>query len=201
MASSKHASDSSFKQKPLRGAASSSSSYQGNVMKPWVPVLGISLSWQPSFALAAESASGAIFEQLKSLAGDWRSTRNDSSTVVNYKVIASGSSLVETWTMSPTRQSMTVYTMDGERLIATHYCPQGNAPRLQFTHTDKDGAHHFLFLDGANLQDPTGSHEHAFWIMIDPSGALTRSETYIDNGATYNPELDKGDEASFIRLN
>ena len=35
-------------------------------------------------------------------------------------LVANESALVETWTMSPTRQSMTVYTLDGDRLLATH---------------------------------------------------------------------------------
>ena len=162
--------------------------------------LGLLLAWQPSIASAADSTAKAAFEQLKGLAGDWRSTRKDGSTTVNYRVIANGTSLAETWTMSPTRQSMTVYTLDGERLIATHYCPQGNAPRLRLTGTDEGGVHHFEFFDGANLQDPSGFHEHAFWIAIDPSGTLTRNEVYIANGASYDPASDKGDVESFTRV-
>jgi hypothetical protein len=153
-----------------------------------------------SAASAAEPTPRAVFDQLKTLIGDWRGAKSESSTVVTYKAIANGSSLVETWTMSPTRQSMTVYTMDGDRLLATHYCPQGNAPRLQLTHTDASGASHFLFADGANLQEPSMSHEHAFWIRIDASGTLTRNETYIRNDATYDPEQDTGSTESFLRL-
>jgi hypothetical protein len=162
--------------------------------------IGLVLSSLPHWAIAAEPRSKVVFEQLKGLAGDWRTTAADSATTVNYKLIANGTSLIETWTMSPTRQSMTVYTLDGERLIATHYCPQGNAPRMQLTRTDEGGAHHFLFFDGANLQDASGSHEHAFWVRIDGSGAITRSETYISNGSRYDPERDKGDEESFARV-
>lgn len=169
-------------------------------MRLTVLILGLLLTCQSSFVAAAESTSKTVFEQLKGLIGDWRSTKNNSATVVNYKVIANGTTLIESWIMSPTRQSMTVYTMDGERLIATHYCPQGNAPRLNFTHTDTGGAHHFVFFDGANLQEPSGSHEHAFWFKISPDGLLTRNETYIKNAATYNPELNKGDKESFARL-
>jgi hypothetical protein len=141
-----------------------------------------------------------VFERLKTLQGDWKSADPKSAMVVNYKLLANGSSVVETWTMSPTRQSMTVYTMDGDRLIATHYCPQGNAPRLQFTKTDPSGACHFIFLDGANLQAPEGSHEHVFWIKFDSAERVTRSETYIRNSAKYDPAIDKGEVASFVRL-
>jgi hypothetical protein len=160
---------------------------------------GILLAVLPYAASATGASSKDVFEHLKTLAGDWHSTKEASATTVNYRTIANGSSVVETWTMSPTRQSMTVYTMDGERLLATHYCPQGNAPRLRMAETDATGAHRFAFLDGANLQDPSGSHEHAFWLRFDPSGTLTRSETYIRNDATYDPVRDTGGEESFAR--
>lgn len=144
--------------------------------------------------------AAATFEELKTLVGDWKSSNPSSSTTANYRLIASGFALVETWTMSPTRQSMTVYTMDGSRLIATHYCPQGNAPRLEMTSTDKSGTHHFLFFDGANIQDKSGSHEHAFSIKVESSGLLTRSETYIGNESSYDPATDKGESESFLRV-
>jgi len=157
----------------------------------------LALSW--SVAATAAPASKAVFEQLKSLAGDWHSTKKGSATVVNYRTIANGTTVVESWTMSPTRQSMTVYTMDGDRLLATHYCPQGNAPRLQFTSTDASGAYRFDFLDGANLQDPEGSHEHAFRLRLEVPGAITRSETYIRNGSRYDSARDQGEDETFER--
>ena len=111
-----------------------------------------------------------------------------------------GTSIVETWTMSPTRQSMTVYTMDGDRIIATHYCPQGNAPRLRLSKTGTDGTHYFDFLDGANIQKHGASHEHAFWIRLESPETLVRSETYIENGSSYDPEEDLGSIESFSRV-
>lgn len=153
----------------------------------------------PASALADQPSAAAVFDQLKSLQGQWRSAKPDGKTTVEYRLIANGTALVETWTMSPTRQSMTVYAMDGERLLATHYCPQGNQPRLVLAGTDASGTHRFDFLDGTNLQDPEGFHEHAFTVRID-GDALTRRETYIGNRASYDAERDRGDEESFERI-
>lgn len=147
--------------------------------------------------IAGEPSAQAVFDQLKALKGDWRSTNGKTS--VRYTLIANESSIVETWTMSPTRQSMTVYTMDGKRIIATHYCPQGNAPRLQLTRTAPDGTHYFEFMDGANLQE-AGSHEHAFWVRMESPDSLSRNETYIANGAVYDPKKDVGSTESFVRV-
>jgi hypothetical protein len=153
----------------------------------------------PSIVHAGDPPAKTAFEQLKALNGTWRATDPNNKTSVEIKTVANGSALVETWTMSPTRQSMTVYTMDGNQLLATHYCPQGNAPRLKFLRTDNSGAHHFQFLDGANLQTPRGSHEHAFWIRADSNGTITRNETYIANQAKYDPKKDTGSTENFAR--
>jgi hypothetical protein len=153
-----------------------------------------------SVASANESAAKAVFEQLKSLSGNWREVGAKAGTLLDMKSIANGSSLVETWTMSPTRQSMTIYTMDGTKLLATHFCPQGNAPRLSFVKTDASGAHHFEFVDGANLQDAKGRHQHAFWIRKNADGTVTRNETYIPNDAKYDPEKDVGGSQNFSRV-
>lgn len=151
-----------------------------------------------SIAIAHQPSSQKVFDQLKTLEGDWRSTSG--KTLANYRLIANGSSIVETWTMSPTRQSMTVYTMDGDRIIATHYCPQGNAPRLELSSTSEDGTHYFEFLDGANLDKAGKHHEHAFWVRLESPDRLVRNETYIANGATYDPKKDPGSAESFVRV-
>lgn len=168
------------------------------LMKQCSILVALVLSAASTFASADQPSAQTVFDQLKTLEGNWHSTTG--KTTVNYALMAKGSSIVETWTMSPTRQSMTVYTMDGDRMLATHYCPQGNAPRLYLARTEEDGSHHFEFLDGANLQNPGGSHEHAFWIKLDLPDRLARSETYIANGAVYDPAKDSGEAESFGRV-
>ena len=160
-------------------------------------VIALALIAFGSIAIAGQPSTRTVFDRLKTLEGDWRSTSG--KTTVNYRLIANGSSIVETWTMSPTRQSMTVYTMDGNQVIATHYCPQGNAPRLRLSRTGADGTHYFEFLDGANLQKSGASHEHAFWVRLDSADTLVRSETYIENGSAYDPEQDLESVESFSR--
>jgi hypothetical protein len=138
---------------------------------------------------AADAQPGPLgpdqtFTRLKSLVGDWQGrTEGGRTFLVSYRLIASDSVLVETWTMSPTRTSMTVYHMDGATLIATHYCPQRNQPRLQY-HPKLSGQRlEFRFRDATNLQDPHAAHQHAFWIEISPgAAAFSRNETYVENG-------------------
>lgn len=123
------------------------------------------------------------FQSLKSLVGEWQGRAESGRTIlVSYRLTANDTVLVETWTMSPTRQSMTVYHMDGERLIATHYCPIGNQPRLQYRPELSTGRLEFSFRDATNLPDPNAAHQHAFWVRIDSGESFTRDETYVENG-------------------
>ena len=47
---------------------------------------------------------------------------------------------------------LTVFHLDGDRLILTHYCMAGNQPRMQATSYDaKKGEIRFQFLDATNL--------------------------------------------------
>jgi hypothetical protein len=131
----------------------------------------------------AESTPTEVFEQLKSLVGTWEGKRTNGSTVqVVYKLTAADTVLVETWTMSPTRESMTLYHMDDKALIATHYCPIGNQPTLQLKRV-AGRLFNFEFRSATNLPDRKVEHEHLFEIELLAKDKYRRKETYVENGA------------------
>jgi hypothetical protein len=130
----------------------------------------------------AEPAPSQIFERLKTLAGNWEARRPDGTVVkVVNKLTAANTVLVETWTMSPTRESMTLYHMDDKTLIATHYCPLGNQPTLQLTHVS-GSVFTFEFRSATNLPDRNVEHEHAFEIELLDKDSFRRKEIYLANG-------------------
>lgn len=134
-------------------------------------------------ATAPESApaGGAAFEQLKGLVGEWRGQRPDGREIgISYRLSAGNSVLIETWALGPGRESLTIYHMDGNVLMATHYCPQGNQPRL--TMRQAAGSRFaFAFHDATGLE-PGEAFQHDFWIEIAADGRITRSETYAQDG-------------------
>ena len=141
----------------------------------------IAFSW-PLPAIADDTPAQAAFAQLKSLVGEWRGVfPSGREHTVSYRLTAGGSTLVETWTLSPTRESMTLYALDGDRLLATHYCPQGNQPRLRFDGIDEEGRYRFEFVDGTNLQVADRSHQHRFWLAFDDADHYRRAEHYVRN--------------------
>lgn len=125
------------------------------------------------------------FRLLTSLNGNWEGKFPDGRLhTVAYRLTAAGSVLVETWTLGPNRESLTLYSIDGSNLMATHFCPQGNQPRLRLVQGNDSTKLSFEFLDGANLQVPAKAHQRAFWLRIDGPNSFTRSETYVKNGST-----------------
>jgi hypothetical protein len=145
--------------------------------------LGTALAMALAFSQAAGGAAApagpgaAAFERLKGLVGEWRGRRPDGREVgVAYRLSAAGSVLVETWTLGPGRESLTLYHMDGSELLATHYCPQGNQPRLAMRRSAGRRLD-FAFRDATGLL-PGRAYQHDFWIEIGPEGRITRSETY-----------------------
>jgi hypothetical protein len=67
--------------------------------------------------------------------------------------------------------------MDGSDLMATHYCPQGNQPRLKMRRA-AGRRFDFTFHDATGL-DAGEAVQHDFWIEIGADGTITRGETYV----------------------
>ena len=104
---------------------------------------------------ARELSARAAFDELAGLVGNWRTEPSiQPGHSVSYRLSANGTALVETWTLSATRESVTIYTLDGSDLIAAHFCPQGNQPRLKLVSHDAQGRFDFRIIGGTNLNEP-----------------------------------------------
>jgi hypothetical protein len=135
-------------------------------------------------AVAAPTAA-RVFARLSALAGDWTGTfDNGRAHRVNYRLSAGGTVLVETWALAPGRESITMYYVDGDDLFATHYCPQGNQPRLRWIPDANSDRFYFSLKDGGNLSVPGGWHQQLMWLKLDAADSFSRSETYVENGST-----------------
>jgi hypothetical protein len=134
-------------------------------------------------AAARELNPTETFEELKKLAGEWKGmTAAGGAEKVTYRLIAADTVLLEAWVLSSGREALTVYHKDGDDLIATHYCPRGNQPRLKLTAASTEKGFFFEFVSATNLPDPAATHQHRFEIQIHGPDSFTRGETYISKG-------------------
>jgi hypothetical protein len=125
-------------------------------------------------------AATAAFDQLKTLVGTWRNAeRPDSPLRVRFSLTAGGTVLVESWERGTSPHSLTLYHRDGARLIATHYCPQGNQPRLAMQ--PLRGRLQFAFVDAADLA-PGESHLRQLAFDLSNPQRPLRTESYRTAG-------------------
>lgn len=121
--------------------------------------------------------ANASFDSLKTLVGRWRAQRPGGRIVeIVYRLTAGGTVLVETSALAPGRESMTVYHRDGPDLLATHFCPIGNQPRLRLVSVDPRRPR-FKFKDATDLS-PGESHQHAFGLDLIGTDRIVRTEIY-----------------------
>ena len=135
----------------------------------------------PTVTPAAEA-----FERLKMLAGQWTGTGADGTTShYSYEVVAGGSALLERCEMPhdgvPVTM-LTLFTLDGSRLLLTHYCMAGNQPRMQARSFNPDsGELEFQFLDATNLAAGAGHMHGARFRLIDNNHFSSEWDFY-ENG-------------------
>src|SRR5437764_1790145 len=103
----------------------------------------------------------AAFARLKMLAGEWEADTPMGKSHITYEVIAAGSAVVERDSIGNMAPMLTVYNLDGNRLLLTHYCMAGNQPRMQARSFDAaTGDLRFEFFDATNLVKPGAGNMH-----------------------------------------
>lgn len=124
------------------------------------------------------------FTEMKSYVGSWERIgmpRDDFRIL--FSLTANQTVLLETWMRGNEVHSLTVYHIDDNRLVMTHYCPQGNQPRLVFEGRDKQRGLSFRFLDGTNLTASGNPYQSAATFALSESGSsMVRGEVYIHEG-------------------
>ena len=77
-----------------------------------------------------------------------------------FTIIANGSVLMELseFEAHPEQAMVTMYHLDGDRLMLTHYCAAKNQPRLVATSVDAEGRLNFTFLDATNISSRDVGH-------------------------------------------
>ncbi len=110
-------------------------------------------------ALADSSSAVKTFEQIKALAGTWEGKTGKGDPVkVTFKVTANGSAVMSE--ILGDEDMITMFNMDGDRVIMTHYCAAGNQPRMVADASPDGKEIKFEFLDATNLASPHAGHMH-----------------------------------------
>lgn len=113
-----------------------------------------------STSLFAQSDAQKVLDRFKSMAGTWsgKSAGGDVSEVT-YQLAGGGTAVMADMHMSDENMTSMFY-VDGEKLMMTHFCPSGNAPRMVAVISPDLKTVTFDFLDATNLPGPQTGHMH-----------------------------------------
>jgi hypothetical protein len=135
----------------------------------------------------APSEAQKSFTELKTLAGSWKGQvtinppmpdMGNSNVEVSWRITSRGNALVHEMKedgkpSDPTKYDnpVTMFYLDGNRLLLTHYCDAGNRPRM-VARTSPDGKTvEFDFLDVSGSTS-YGHMQHAVFTMVDENHHL-----------------------------
>ena len=140
------------------------------------------LDFTPALRAQTQLRSEAAFKELKTLAGDWQGSLNGTPTRVSYKVTADGSALMLTEQADSTVM-ITMVTVDGDHLVATHYCSVGNQPQMvSVAPGDLTKGIAFSFSHVTGMKTPDDWHNTGLTISRDTTGRLTHHWTWLYKG-------------------
>jgi hypothetical protein len=134
--------------------------------------------------------SREIFAKFKGMTGNWegKSTAGWEGTTQS-SVIAKGSVMMSLsrFNDTPNEGMATMFFMDGDRLLLTHFCEAGNQPTLVASGIDETGnSVEFTFLSGTNLPSrDTGHMDHVIYNFQDNNNFTSHWTWYTKGKETW----------------
>ena len=129
--------------------------------------------------VVAQADAHKSFDLLKGLEGNWAGKNNQGQPVqVTFRITAGGSALMSEILGRGPENMITMFHMDGDRLLMTHYCGAGNQPRMKVISSDAKSVS-FEFFDGTNIgpgdghmqhvtfTEPDADHHVEEWVFLD----------------------------------
>jgi hypothetical protein len=144
-----------------------------------------------STAALGQSTAQKSFEQLKALAGSWEGTLDGQQLHVSLRVTSMGNALLHEMRGPGPDDPITLFHLDGDRLLLTHYCDAGNQPRMVATISPDGKTIVFNFLEATNLLSSQMGHmQRVTFTFVDPDHHTEKWEFAMADGKQMGGLLD-----------
>jgi hypothetical protein len=145
-----------------------------------------------STAALGQSAAQKSFEQLKALAGSWEGSLDGQPIHVTLRVTSMGNALMHEMSRGASPEDpITLFNLDGERLLLTHYCDAGNQPRMAATTSPDGKTIVFNFVEATNLlSSQVGHMQRVTFTFIDSDHHTEKWEFAMADGKQMGGLLD-----------
>jgi hypothetical protein len=142
----------------------------------------VCLLMQPA-AIAADNWAEENFARLKSLVGTWKGKDEDGQPASStFEVTSGGTVVMEKLTPGDHPCMVTMYHIDGTRLMCTHYCASNNQPRMSADMYDaKNKILKFAFQDATNLPKAESGHMHSLAMKLPDGDHLEEDWEWKEN--------------------
>jgi len=160
-----------------------------------ISLFGLALVLAMAWVHRAESndVQGA-FQKLQTLVGEWEGASADGRKAeTTFREVANGSVLMEEFRFieeegDDASEMITMYHLDGDRLVLTHYCVAKNQPRMEGSWSAQDPERFvFSFLDATNLESTDEGHMHRAELELVGRDRFKTAWTFMkDGGVAFN---------------
>jgi len=153
-------------------------------------IVTLTLLFASSIALAQSDAQ-KVLDRFKAMAGTWEGKTAKGAPVVDtYNVTAGGTAVMGENKMG-NEDMLSLFYVDGDGLMMTHFCPSGNQPRMRATISPDLKTVTFDFVDATNLPNLQAGHmSHAVYVFTDVSH-YNEDWTWLEDGkgSTFSFEM------------
>jgi hypothetical protein len=137
----------------------------------------------PRTSANERARSAAAFEKLISLVGEWEGTNTAGHVKATYTLVSGGTALMERLQSANEPEMITLYSLDGDHLMMTHYCSSGNQPSMKTaTIKELNGALTFQAYQVTGLKTPEDGHMAALTLTMPDKDHFTQQWTYLEKG-------------------
>jgi len=146
-----------------------------------------------SSSLLAQSDAQKALDRFKSMVGTWEGKApNGQTSEVTFQLVAGGTAVMaENHMIGDDMTSM--FYVDKDKLLMTHFCPSGNQPRMKAIISPDLKMVTFDFLDATNLPGPEAGHMHRAVYLFTDADHYSEEWTWKKEGkdAKFHYEMQK----------
>ena len=140
---------------------------------------------------AAKPVPPSRLDALKKLSGEWVEVGEDGKptdkVVAVYRTTAGGTVVEETLFGGTPHEMVTMYFMDRDNLMLTHYCVAGNQPRMKAEKSVEPNKIVFHCDGGTNMKSENDEHMHnATLVFVDDNHIQSEWLEYKDGKQVMN---------------
>jgi len=139
-------------------------------------------------ASLAQTDAQKTFDHLKTLNGHWEGKANGKDLKVDFRPTAGGSAIMSE--ILGDEDMITMFHVDNDRVMATHYCSAGNQPRMVASASPDGKTITFNFVDGTNIASPKAGHMDHLVITIADADHHTEDWTFAKDGKELKEHFD-----------